>query len=204
MERGSAAIVAVGVGVLAYLAEVDPPTVKRAASSTACTSQAAKACVVSVAPDTSTVVVALIAFAAAFALLAVLGIRFTKVSAGGASLESDVTPTSPAAASKATGGALGETRSVATERVSPEAGYAPSDAEFQRLPGWAREKLIAWANTQDAVTGPIAYAVLAAAKEEGQGNKPWYVTVQQDSGDTLVLRVATGRGGTRIGEHDPA
>ncbi|MGI8412019.1 MAG: hypothetical protein ACR2QA_05910 [Solirubrobacteraceae bacterium] len=204
VERGFAAIVAVGVGVLAYLAEVDPPIVKKAANSTACASPAAKACVVSVAADTSTVVVALIAIAAASALIAILGIRFTKVSAGGASLESDVTPTSLSAASKATGGALAVKRGVATATVSAEPGDAPRDAAFQRLPDWAKEKLIAWANTQDAVTRPIAYAVRAAAKEEGQGNKPWYVTVEQDSGDTLVLRVATGRGGTRIGEHDPA
>lgn len=201
-ERSAAAVVALGVGVLAYAAEVHPPTITKAANSSACTTESAKACVVSVSSDTSTLVVALVAFAAVAALIAILGIRFTKVTAAGASLESDVTATNPAAAEKATGGQLAASREALLSRRGSEPPDLAPDAVFRKLPDWVQASLIRWANTQSAVTKPIAYALLDAAKETGRGNKPWFVTVEQDSGDTLVLRVATGRGGTSIEAHE--
>lgn len=204
LERVLAGTVALAVGILAWRAEVNPPLVTKTTGSAACAVHA-RDCVVKVSADTSTVVVALIALAAAAAVIALLGIRFTKVSAGGASLESDVMVASVDDAQKATGASLAPTREQASsKRGLTAATTASSDEVFETLPGWAQESLITWANRQTAVTRPIAYAVFDAAKEKGRGNKPWYVTVEQDSGETIVLRVATGRGGTRIGEHAAA
>ncbi len=196
-ERGAAGVIGLGTGLLALLAAIDPPQVHRVADLKGCSTAAQ--CVVSVDADTSTIVVALIALSAAAALLiALLGVRFTKISAAGATLEGTyVSVTTPGEASKLTGRPFSaEPRPRAAQTDTKQ----DSPTAWDDLPRWAQSQLIAWANEQTAITRPIRSAVRDAAKATGQGNKPWYVTVELDDGRPLTLRVATGRGGTSVAE----
>jgi hypothetical protein len=155
-------------------------------------------CVVKVSATDQTAVVALIALAAAAGLIAILGVRFTKLSAAGASLEQPtVSEVDPKKAKERTAGALTDQSPQAVESrgVAPSE-KAPSDDEWNELPQWAQNALVAWAENVEAVSRPMRFAVVEAAKDEGQGNHPWYVKVKLDDGAVRTLRVATGRGGT--------
>jgi hypothetical protein len=189
---GPERLVALGIGIAAGVGAWQlvfyPPTMSQASAT--CMSAS---CVVRVSATDQTAVVALIALAAAAGLIAVLGVRFTKLSAAGASLEqATVSEVDPQKAAERTAGALMDSL---PRTVEPPAA-APSDDEWNKLPGWAQNALVAWAENVSAVTQPMRFAVINAAKDEGRGNHPWYVKVRLDDGTLRTLRVATGRGGT--------
>jgi hypothetical protein len=76
---GLAAAAALAVAALEFF----PPEVTKVSANTNCVG---RACAVKVSGDDSALMVALVGIAAATALIAVLGIRFTQISAGGATL----------------------------------------------------------------------------------------------------------------------
>jgi hypothetical protein len=193
MERAAAAIVGLLAAALATWLELDPPTRTATVALSAC--KDAQQCVAQVSSDPTTIVVALISLAGLAGLIAVLGIRFTKIGAGGATLEASVTQATPAEAKKETGRdfAASADAEIRTEAIAAE------NAAWDQLPDWAKQALQAWANSgQTVVTRPIKAAVVEAEKAEGQGNNPWFVSMKLDDGTTQVFRVATGRGGTSL------
>lgn len=187
LERVLALLLCIVAGVGAWQLLVAPPKMSQASSS--CMSAS---CVVQVSAIDQTAVLALIAVAAAAGLIAVLGVRFTKLSAGGASLEQPtVSEVDPKKAAEQTAGAL--------KVESPQADGAPGrplDDEWNKLPQWAQKALVSWAENVETVSQPMRFAVVDAAKEEGRGNHPWFVKVRLDDGTVRTLRIATGRGGT--------
>jgi hypothetical protein len=190
-ERLVAAIISVAAGVGVWQLLFHPPSMKQASSSCM-----AASCVVKVSATDQTAVVALIAVAAAAGLIAILGVRFTKVSAGGASLEqTTVSEVDPKKAAERTAGALADQPARAVEKAP-----RPSDDEWNKLPQWAQNALVRWAENVSAVSQPMRFAVVDAAKEAGRGNHPWFVKVRLDDGGLRTLRVATGRGGTATGD----
>jgi hypothetical protein len=190
-ERALAAIIGVGFSVAAYFALAQPPKVLHASPNTGCK---ATECTVSVATDTQTLVVALAALAGAALLIALLGVRFTKVTAGSVTLDQ---------------GTVGEvskddakTKQLKTDAQAPaatgEAIAAASERPWDLLPEWAQNSLLIWATSGTTVTRPLTAAVVSAVKGSGKGNRPWYVTVELDNKETRVLRVATGKGSQTV------
>jgi hypothetical protein len=191
VERIGASLVALGSGIVALLLLNDPPDVEKAGAS--CTS---KDCVLTVDGDIQSVAVALIALAAAAALIAVLGVRFTKVGAGGATLElASVSEVDEGTAEKDTAGVL--------KTDSERRALAPAldgEREWDKLPEWAQRAVRDWVYEGSVVKASPREAVIDVAKGAGKGNHAWYVTVRLEDGGTRVLRVATGRGGTTASE----
>jgi hypothetical protein len=199
-ERLVALAISLVAGVGAWRLAFHPPHINQASSS--CMSAS---CVVKVSATEQTVVVALIALAAAASLIAVLGVRFTKLSAAGASLEQPtVSEVDPKKAAERTAGALTDQAPQAPSRsldLDPAQAVHPpapalSDDEWNKLPQWAQNALVAWAENVATVTQPMRFAVIEAAKEQGRGNHPWYVKVKLDDDSVRTLRIGTGRGGT--------
>lgn len=105
-------------------------------------------------------------------LIALLGIRFTKITAGSVSLEE---------------GTIGEVskeeaKSKTQNRLTTD---APNEAQegtvadpqaWEKLPTWAKNTLLLWATSGTTLTRPLRSAVVGAEKESGRGNLPWYVT----------------------------
>jgi len=197
-ERVLAAIVGVGFGVLSYLALTDPPDVTQVAPAAAC--KAVSECTISVAADTQTLVVALALLSGAALLIALLGIRFTKITAGSVSLEEGTLGEVSKEEAKA------KTQNKLTTEVpaaaEPDVATANTGA-WDGLPSWAQNTLLLWATSGSALTRPLSAAVVSAEKESGRGNRPWYVTVRLDSGETRVLRLATGKGSHTLRHEDP-
>ena len=187
-ERLGAVIICLAAGVGTWQLLFHPPHMDQASSS--CMSAS---CVVKVSATDQTAVVALIALAAVAGLVAVLGIRFTKLSAAGASLEQPtVSEVDPKKAAARTDDALTDQSPQTITSPVP----APSADEWNELPQWAQNALVAWAENVETVSRPMRFAVTKVAKEPGQGNHPWYVQVKLDDNTIRTLRVATGRGGT--------
>lgn len=196
-ERLLAAIVGCVFGALAYLALVDPPDVKQAAPSGVC--KTVSECTISVAADTQSLVLALALLSGAVLLIALLGIRFTKIVAGSVTLEEGTVGEVDKEEAKA------KTDNKLTTEVPAqvERAVAPADTgAWDRLPEWAQDTLLAWATSGSALTSSLRVAVVSAEKEAGQGNRPWYVTVRLDNGEARVLRLATGKGSNTIRHED--
>ncbi len=195
-ERMLAAAVGIVAAVLALLALTDPPNVTQAAPAAACKN--VSECTVAVAADTKTLVVALALLSGAALLIALLGIRFTKITAGSVSLEE---------------GTVGEVskdeaKSRTQNRLTTDApveapGAVANPHAWESLPTWAKNTLLLWATSGTALTTPLRSAVVSAEKESGRGNRPWYVTVRLDSGETRTLRLATGKGSHTVRHDEP-
>jgi hypothetical protein len=139
---------------------------------------------------------ALISLAGVAGMISVLGIRFTKIGPDGPTLEASVTQATVAEAKRQTGRDFAPSAAAAIRAET----IAPEDAAWDQLPDWAKQALQSWANSgQTVVTRPLRAAVVEAEKA-GQGDNPWFVSINVDDGTMQVFRVATGRCDTRSGK----
>lgn len=197
-ERWAAAGLAALVAILAVLVYLNPQEIRTASSSDACIPTAEAPCSIVTDAPTDKIVIALALVAGVLALVTVLGIRFNKVKAGDLELGvGEVTETKPnEAAEKTKGEVKGEDKVRAAIAPAPA---APEGAAWDRLPDWAQTALMRWATAGDVVSAPLRAAVVESAKEAGQGNRPWFVTVRLDDGELRSLKVTTGRGSATVG-----
>lgn len=197
-ERWGAIGLAALVAFLAILAYLNPQEIRSASPSDACVPTTDVPCSIVTDTPTDKLVIALALVAGVLALVAVLGIRFNKVKAGDVELGvGEVAETKPDEAAERTKGEVkGEDKVRAA--VAP-ATPATEGAAWDRLPDWAQEALMRWAMAGDVVSAPLRTVVVESAKEGGQGNRPWFVTVRLDDGNLRTLKVTTGRGSATVG-----
>jgi hypothetical protein len=184
-----AAIFAAGLalafsGLVLYL----PPEVKEAGGEQC---QSAQECgVIEVSADTESVAVALLVISGASLAVGLLGIRFTRLSAGGYAIEAAV---GEVAREPGRGKAVtGLRRRAMAGPVDPER----SEREWERLPTWARAALSGWAEAGDVLTRQPRRSILSA-EQEGK-RRAWLVAVELDDGSRSTLRLTYGRGSSRV------
>lgn len=168
-------VVAVGAAVCAIVLLICPPQATEPAPS--CCAGGSQ--VVTVDADTEILELVLVAIMGSFLLIAVLGVRFTRIDAGKVGLET------------ATVTSLG-----AGPHAEKEAKYiAPyeRESEWGKLPPWAREALREWAEGYE-ITRPLRYAIVRAEKEERKWSRAWFVSVLTDDESVVDLRLTFGRG----------
>lgn len=148
--------------------------------------------------DVSNLVVALALVAGAAFLVALLGVRFTRITAGSVGLDAATVgeASEEEASTKAQEFKVTENK-VDLDEVDLEA----SSNEWSKLPDWAKKALVNWADEGTVLTRPLRHAILSSAKEPGKGSRAWYVKVLLDDGNTRTLKVTTGRGSTNVA-HD--
>lgn len=192
-ERAGAALVAlVAIGLVVWLL-IGPPLVTQAKTGTACLPDS---CTVEVAADTDTVTTALVALAALMSLVAVLGVRFTRLKGGGfeASTEPSVAEIDPKSATKL--------KLAPALALAPEPKPVADPEAWEALPDWAQRGLRRWAEGGDVVTRPLSRAVVESSPAEGQGTKARDVAILLDDDAVRTLRVTAGRGGAAPGGDD--
>lgn len=178
-ERGAAALAGVIALALAALLLYLPPEVKEAGGEQC---QSVQECgVIEVAADTETIALVFVLISGGSMLIALLGVRFTKIGAKDITLEAVVAEVSPGA-----------------EMVRPSKDFAHSEAEWERLPDWAKAALTRWAEAGTALSTQPRLAVVEAEQEGGR--RAWLVTVRLDDGSHRMLRLTYGRGSSRVAD----
>jgi hypothetical protein len=182
LERAAAFAVGVATASLAYLALSCPPDVKVLAD-TACCGMSPQ----EVDADTQWLVILLALLSAASLLISLLGVRFTRISAGKDGFELAVVNEV----------SEGETRGIELASVSFHELAASSELAWEKLPEWARIALDQWGESA-GITRRMRFSILSAEKEEKRWSRAWEVTVLLDEGRARRLRLTYGRGSARV------
>lgn len=195
-ERALAGAFALVAFAAAALLLWNPPHIDHVAEIASC--KTAATCQTKVSADVSTIVLALVAIAGVAALVALLGVRFNSIKVAGNELgqTAEQVPDTQKPAGDI------EKLSGATE-AAPGAATAPETQVWDRLDEWVQQGLLDWRDRNPAVvTAPLSRAVTEAVKAAGQGNHPWFVTLTADTGDSVVVRVSTGKGAVKSREYE--
>jgi hypothetical protein len=183
-ERGGAVLVGFIAAVLAYLALACPPEVERIADTTCCGARPQL-----VAADTETLVIVLTLISAVALLVALLGVRFTKISAGKDGVELAVV-------TELTGA---EAQASAALRLDTNVVPKPSPKEWDKLPDWAQQALEQWAALNPMLNQPVRNLIVSAKREEKRGSRLWDVAILVGK-EAKPLRLTYGRGSSRVTE----
>ncbi|HEX5610198.1 MAG TPA: hypothetical protein VFX45_08915 [Solirubrobacterales bacterium] len=179
-ERRGAAGVGVVVWVLAGLLLFFPPEVKEAGGE-GCSSSGHECGVVEVSADTETVSVVLVGLGGVALAVALLGIRFTKLSAGGVAVE----------------GTVAEVSAKSGRLKKGVKSWEDSASLFAQLPEWAQSALNEWAEEGSVLTRQARHSVEDVQQES---SRAWLVWVRLDNEEVRALRLTYGRGSSRVAD----
>jgi hypothetical protein len=183
LERIAAVSLALAAAALAYFALSCPPEVTKLAETSCC-----GATPQSVDADTETLVIVLALLSAGLFLVALLGVRFTRISAGKNGFELAVV--TEIADEK---GPPGDQARLMTG--PPE----EAEGEWEKLPPWAKLALEEWGAGRRMFDSGVRFYVLRVVRESRKGSRRWIVWVRY--GDRIkVLQLTNGRGSSRVSD----